>query len=517
MELPQELTDIQRFYKNTNVFLTGATGFVGKLFLEKILRALPVKKVFILVRKKKDVPAEKRFEEIFTSPAFEPLKRSNPEAIQKVTLLHGDLFVPHLGLTEEDRNIIIEEVNVIFHVAANVRFDEHIKKSTFTNVRATKDLITLAHRIKKLKSFVYVGTGFSNCPRGEIKEQIYPSTITAEKLISVCENLDDECLTAVTKTLIGDWPNTYTFTKQVAEDYIGREGKGLPICITRPTIVISTIKEPIVAFVDNMFTLAGFALVNGLGLNRITYYKNFALDIVPADFVVNESVAAGWQTAELFRKNKSEVPVYNISTVLNNPITIDQLFDTIDYYGVDKAASKHLVFYSLNFRTKCKYNFYFWRTLFHSVPGYIIDTMLKIKGQKPRFKEIVDKLHRFHETYEFFITKPVFLQVENTQKMLKRMAFNDRELFNFDVTTIDWRNYFSAYTQGLRVYIYKDPIETLPEGRKHHEKLKMYFIVTMIVTAIFLYVVGKIVLFRIVPVVFGMILYALRYVICNYQ
>jgi len=37
-------------------------------------------------------------------------------------------------------------------------------------------------------------------------------------------------------SIIGDWPNTYTFTKFVAEDMIGEIGKGLPIAIIRPSI-----------------------------------------------------------------------------------------------------------------------------------------------------------------------------------------------------------------------------------------------------------------------------------------
>lgn len=33
-----ELSDIQSFYKDTTVFLTGATGFMGNLILEKLIR-----------------------------------------------------------------------------------------------------------------------------------------------------------------------------------------------------------------------------------------------------------------------------------------------------------------------------------------------------------------------------------------------------------------------------------------------------------------------------------------------
>jgi nucleoside-diphosphate-sugar epimerase len=36
--------------------------------------------------------------------------------------------------------------------------------------------------------------------------------------------------------VIGNWPNTYTFTKAVAEDMIKEEARGLPVGILRPSI-----------------------------------------------------------------------------------------------------------------------------------------------------------------------------------------------------------------------------------------------------------------------------------------
>lgn len=41
------------FYKNKSLLITGTTGFVAKVLLEKILRVLDVKRIFILIRAKK--------------------------------------------------------------------------------------------------------------------------------------------------------------------------------------------------------------------------------------------------------------------------------------------------------------------------------------------------------------------------------------------------------------------------------------------------------------------------------
>lgn len=60
-----------------------------------------------------------------------------------------------LGLSQENVNTIINEVNVIIHCAAIVKFDEQLKSATRTNVRSVRDLVDIASTIKKLKVSCY--------------------------------------------------------------------------------------------------------------------------------------------------------------------------------------------------------------------------------------------------------------------------------------------------------------------------------------------------------------------------
>ena len=55
-----------------------------------------------------------------------------------------------------------------------------------------------------------------------------------------------------TKEVIGDRPNTYTFTKAITEQYVNQEREHLPISIVRPSIVAGAIKEPLPGWVDNL-------------------------------------------------------------------------------------------------------------------------------------------------------------------------------------------------------------------------------------------------------------------------
>lgn len=64
-ERNQGPSDLLDFYDGATVFITGATGFLGKLLLEKLLRTCNAKKIYILIRPKKGKDTSKRFEEIF--------------------------------------------------------------------------------------------------------------------------------------------------------------------------------------------------------------------------------------------------------------------------------------------------------------------------------------------------------------------------------------------------------------------------------------------------------------------
>lgn len=75
----------------------------------------------------------------------------NPNVEEKLYAVEGDCSLPDLGLKPADRQMLLEEVNVIFHMAATVRFDESLRKATVINVRATKDVLQLAKQILNFK------------------------------------------------------------------------------------------------------------------------------------------------------------------------------------------------------------------------------------------------------------------------------------------------------------------------------------------------------------------------------
>ena len=57
--------------------------------------------------------------------------------------------------------------------------------------------------------------------------------------------MTEEMITSITSKIVGNRPNTYTFTKALAEYVLMQEADGLPYCIVRPSIVGASWKEPL--------------------------------------------------------------------------------------------------------------------------------------------------------------------------------------------------------------------------------------------------------------------------------
>lgn len=71
MALTEKQTDwpsIAEFYAHKDVFITGATGFLGKCLVEKLLRSVPdIGQVMIIIRPKKGKSVKERVDAILAT------------------------------------------------------------------------------------------------------------------------------------------------------------------------------------------------------------------------------------------------------------------------------------------------------------------------------------------------------------------------------------------------------------------------------------------------------------------
>ena len=102
-------SELQTFYKGRNVLLTGATGFVGKCVLEKLLRDTEVCKIFVLIRSLPGSSIQERLStSILQSTGFERLRNMVGEngwdafIAARVVAVEGDTSMPKIGMCPKD-------------------------------------------------------------------------------------------------------------------------------------------------------------------------------------------------------------------------------------------------------------------------------------------------------------------------------------------------------------------------------------------------------------------------------
>lgn len=82
---------------------------------------------------------------------FLRIKHERPKFVHKISVVAGDVSLPGLGLSLNDREKLAKEVDIIFHGAATVKFDEHIRTAININVLGTREIIKLAKEMVRLK------------------------------------------------------------------------------------------------------------------------------------------------------------------------------------------------------------------------------------------------------------------------------------------------------------------------------------------------------------------------------
>lgn len=173
--------NIRQFYAGQNIFLSGTTGFVGKVVLEKIIRSLPdFGKIFVMVRPKKGVPIEDRLRDIFASEIFTRVLKVMGQANFKqmirdrIVPVAGDLTKDNLGMSVEDRQMLVQELDIIINCAASVNFDDPLLDALQINYFGCLRVLQLAKECHKLKTLTHVSTAYVNSDRrGFIEEKIY--------------------------------------------------------------------------------------------------------------------------------------------------------------------------------------------------------------------------------------------------------------------------------------------------------------------------------------------------------
>lgn len=164
------------------------------------------------------------------------LKEQQPEIFNKLIPIQGDVGLDDLGISQADRQTLIDNVNVIIHSAATLDFHEPLKPTVHINLLGTRRITQLAKSVRNLNALVHVSSAYVNAYLVECDEDLYPAPANPENIIEMVNTLSDEELLAKQPSILGEHPNTYTFTKHLAEHEVAKCAALFPCGIVRPSM-----------------------------------------------------------------------------------------------------------------------------------------------------------------------------------------------------------------------------------------------------------------------------------------
>jgi fatty acyl-CoA reductase len=77
----------------------------------------------------------------------------------------------------------------------------------------------------------------------------------------------------------------------------------------------------------------------------------------------------------------------------------------------------------------------------------------------------------------YFGTRDWKFTNRNVRGLWEKLNDDDRKLFDFDIGGLDWDKYFYNYVRGVRVYLLKDELATVPQAMAKYKRCITIFTV----------------------------------------
>ncbi|XP_063924888.1 putative fatty acyl-CoA reductase CG5065 [Zophobas morio] len=478
------------FFANKTIFITGGSGFLGKVLIEKLLRSCTqLKKLYVLMRPKKGRTATERLHQIFDGPLYDLLKKQHGKDIfDKVEVIIGDIEAQDLGFSAEDRKKLTEEVEIIYHSAATVQFDEDFRKSILLNVRGAKLLLALAKECKNLVAYCHLSTAYCQEQEEVLYEKCYPPPADPHRVIEMCEWMSDTTLDSIAQKIRGSHANTYTFTKALGEALVAEQMDNLPVIIQRPSAVIPIWIEPLPGWTDNLNGPTGLLLGAGKGVIRTMYGRSdYFADYCPVDSTANCLICSTYDYAT-YKKRR----VYNFTASDEVKVTFKELIDVGRRIVTNELPFDWTLWYPGGGITHSRIRHALVFFFFQLVPAIFIDAILFVFGFKPIMVRVQKKILRGYKIFEYYSNRKWDFRKDNIAVTRSLMNKKENQIFKIDPEGFVLRDYIYTCILGSRRYLLKEKDENIPVAKRRLKVLwaidKMY---KCILVAGILYVLFK--------------------------
>jgi len=523
-----EPLSVRETLRGKQILLIGVTGFIGKVWLSNLLTDLPeIGKIHLLIRRQKSNTAKRRWEKIVEeSPVFDPLAERHGAGFAKylserVEVVEGDVSQPGLGIEPETRERLLASVDLVVNSSGLVDFNPDLREALAINVEGTAHLIDFIRASKKA-GLLHLSTCYVAGARdGRVSEELKPNYTPVhqrdydaererqqlEELVKKVEERSEgrELTAALLRQAKGKrseareltgaqleaqiqknrqrwlknrlikvgmqrakrlgWPNTYTFTKSLAESLIATRAADLPVAVVRPSIVETSTAQPFRGWNEGVNTSAPLAYLLGTNFRQLPTNERKCLDVIPVDLVCRGMTLIA--AAIVGRRHER---LYQLATSASNPCDMGRSIELTGLAHRKHYRAQQGLEHWLKLRldtipvSKARY-----RRL--SVPAQkaVVSGINRVAAalafKKPplaRAERDLARLEKLIELYEPFIllNEHVF-EAENVKLLSQALPAEEQAAFGYDDGGIDWWEYWiNIHVPALRKWCYP-----LMEGR----------------------------------------------------
>lgn len=323
-----------------HLLVSGATGFLGKVWLALVLQELPeIGSLTLLVRPKRTLSPEARLRQILDgSPALRPLRERHGAALHdfiasKVRVVEAELSEPDCGLGNAAASLCAK-VDLTVCFAGLTDFEPDPLAAIDANVLGTLRMADLAARTPS-KRYLHISTTYvAGTPGGTVAETLRPgrspllddfdADAELEQLQQSLEGIDspsERIRIASSRARELGWPNIYTYSKGLAEQLLARRDD-VAVATLRPAIVECARTFPFPGWNEGINTSGPLVWLLGTPFRRFPGKPNHHFDVIPVD-----SVARAALLVLALQSRDEAADVYQAASSGRNPFRFERALD----------------------------------------------------------------------------------------------------------------------------------------------------------------------------------------------
>ncbi|XP_043604095.1 fatty acyl-CoA reductase 1-like [Bombus pyrosoma] len=278
----------------------------------------------------------------------------------------------------------------------------------------------------------------------------------------MCDKLDKTSINIIENRISKTYPNTYTFSKNLAEQIVASKSKHLPLAIVRPSIIGASLVEPCPGWQQNLSAFTGTFLLIGKGCaTAIRGKRDARLDVMSVDFVVDTTICTAWHVT-LHRDH--EVKVYNCTSNAC-PFKWGPMIDAMVKCSIEMPLNDTL-WYPGCLIVANKYIYNVLSVISRVLPAFVIDMFLRLRGSKPIMMKLLKSGIKLFTVIGFFTTHEWTFQRDNCSDLARKVKMlKDSDMVRLDLRDMNWEKYVANYQMGIRKFILKQDFKSTARQR----------------------------------------------------